>query len=256
MSFFKKITTGYSELWKAIIRPPRDEYEQDDLGHEVTRLGNMMITRTDIELVNDRNLRLQCSFFEPKERVAEQLPCVIYLHGNCSSRVEALPAVPLLLQMNVCLFCLDLSGSGQSDGQYISLGWFEREDVRLVVEYLRKTGRISTIGLWGRSMGAVTALLHGDRDPSIAGMVLDSPFADLTVLAKEIAGSYANVPNFVLSTAIKFIRKTVKKNAMFDIYDLKPIEHVKQCFIPAFFACGLQDTFIQPHHTEDLYNAY
>lgn len=28
------------------------------------------------------------------------------------------------------------------------------------------------IGLWGRSMGAVTALLHGDRDPSIAGMVV------------------------------------------------------------------------------------
>ncbi len=28
-------------------------------------------------------------------------------------------------------------------------------------------------------MGAVTALLHGDRDPSIAGMVLDSPFSEL-----------------------------------------------------------------------------
>jgi hypothetical protein len=28
-------------------------------------------------------------------------------------------------------------------------------------------------------MGAATALLHGDRDPSIAGMVLDSAFADM-----------------------------------------------------------------------------
>ena len=32
----------------------------------------------------------------------------------------------------------------------------------------------------------VTALLHGDRDPSIAGMVLDSPFADLTQLCEEM----------------------------------------------------------------------
>ena len=34
--------------------------------------------------------RLECSHFEPipSERVDERLPCVIYLHGNCSSRLE------------------------------------------------------------------------------------------------------------------------------------------------------------------------
>lgn len=32
-------------------------------------------------------------------------------------------------------------------------------------------GSTSTIGLWGRSMGAVTALLYSQRDPSVAGMV-------------------------------------------------------------------------------------
>jgi hypothetical protein len=28
-------------------------------------------------------------------------------------------------------------------------------------------------------MGAVTALMHADRDPSIAGLVLDGPFSSL-----------------------------------------------------------------------------
>ena len=42
---------------------------------------------------------------------------------------------------------------------------------------------MSTIGLWGRSMGAVTALMHADRDPSIAAMVLDSPFTTLKSVA-------------------------------------------------------------------------
>lgn len=28
-------------------------------------------------------------------------------------------------------------------------------------------------------MGSVTALMHADRDPSIAGLVLDSPFSSL-----------------------------------------------------------------------------
>ena len=35
-------------------------------------------------------------------------------------------------------------------------------------------------------MGAATALLHGDRDMSIAALVLDSAFADLTQLAEEM----------------------------------------------------------------------
>ena len=74
-----------------------------------------------------------------------------------------------------------------SEGEYISLGWHEREDVNLIVEHLRSHRRVSTIGLWGRSMGAVTSLLHADRDPSIAGIVCDSPFSDLKVLINELA---------------------------------------------------------------------
>lgn len=35
-------------------------------------------------------------------------------------------------------------------------------------------------------MGAATALLHGDRDMTIAALVLDSAFADLTQLAEEM----------------------------------------------------------------------
>ena len=45
----------------------------------------------------------------------------------------------------------------------------------------------------GRSMGAVTALMHADRDPSIAGLVLDSPFTSLRTLAEELAKTYAKV---------------------------------------------------------------
>lgn len=58
--------------------------------------------------------------------------------------------------------------------------------VKAVVEHLRKSGEVGAIALWGRSMGAATALLHGDRDMSIAALVLDSAFADLTQLAEEM----------------------------------------------------------------------
>ena len=64
-----------------------------------------------------------------------------------------------------------LQGSGQSDGKYVTLGWREQDDLALAIQHLRALGTVSTIGLWGRSMGAVTALLYSQRDPSIAGVV-------------------------------------------------------------------------------------
>lgn len=32
MSIFSKVTDGYQDLWKAIIRPPREQYQIKDLG--------------------------------------------------------------------------------------------------------------------------------------------------------------------------------------------------------------------------------
>lgn len=61
----------------------------------------------------------------------------------------------------------------------MTFGGNETEDVRCVISYLRNNLRISKIGLWGRSMGAVTALLYAYIDSSICCLVLDSPFCDL-----------------------------------------------------------------------------
>jgi fermentation-respiration switch protein FrsA (DUF1100 family) len=104
-------------------------------------------------------------------------------------------------------------------------------------------------------MGASTALLHAFRDHSIAGLVLDSAFTDLTTVAKEVASQHTKAPGFLLSLVLSSVRKTIKKKANFDIDDLKPIDHT-DCFIPALFATGTSDTFVLPHHTQELYEKY
>ncbi len=42
----------------------------------------------------------------------------------------------LLLPAGITVFALDFSGSGKSEGEYISLGWFERDDVKVVTDHL------------------------------------------------------------------------------------------------------------------------
>ena len=218
--------------------------------------------RIDFELVNDRGLRVVCSKWTPTEqhRQSSTLPCVIYMHGNSSARLEGLNLLALVLSLG-CNFCsFDFSGSGKSDGEYVSLGAFEKDDLKCVIDYLRSEGTTSTIALWGRSMGAATALLHGERDPSIAGMILDSAFASLEMLAEEMVekgrkhGLFA--PGFVVAIAMRFIRSSVLKKAEFDIKELAPIEHADKCYIPALFVAAEGDDFVSPHHTQKIYHQY
>ena len=75
------------------------------------------------------------------------------------------------------MFAFDFAGCGNSDGHYITLGINERDDTEAVVNYLRSDPTVGKLGLWGRSMGAATAILYAKDDPSIAGLVLDSPYS-------------------------------------------------------------------------------
>ena len=237
-----------------------DTFSTNSNSFPFAQIGRRKVTRTDLELLNYRGQRLKCSHFQPSpgDRVAEKLPCVIYLHGNSSSRLEALSCLPLLLKYNITLFSLDLAGSGHSDGEYVSLGYYERDDLAIVVEHLRQSGTVGCIGLWGRSMGAATALLHGDRDPSIAGMVLDSPFTSLRSLAEDLVDVFVgmNLPKWMVSMALNMIRSTIKSKARFDINDLSPISHVDKTYIPSLFVAAEGDTFIRPDHAKKLYTAY
>lgn len=260
MGILSGITDQYEELWKAIIRPPRDKYLVSELGPDFFTLpGNIKVRRDDFDLKNERGLTLKCSRFYPAAQDNnERLPCVVYLHGNCSSRLEALPTITVLLPIRISLIAFDFSGSGHSDGEYVSLGYHEKDDLKTVIKYLRESSHTSRIGLWGRSMGAVTALLYGEEDPSIAGMVLDSPFTDLRVLAEELVGLYIslNIPRFAIAMCLSLIRNSIKIRAQCDINNLSPVMNVDKTFIPAYFVAGKNDSFIRPHHTEELFEKY
>jgi len=105
-------------------------------------------------------------------------------------------------------------------------------------------------------MGAATALLHGHRDPSIAGMVLDSPFSNLKDLSLELVDSNTKIPTLISKIALKFIRSTISEKVGFDLYDVNPIADVESCFIPALFLAGKGDTFVRPKHSETIYEKY
>jgi len=216
--------------------------------------------RTDFEITNGRGQRIQCSHWEPVNRAFDQLPCVVYLHGNSSNRMECIEELPVVLGIGATMFSFDFTGSGNSDGDFVSLGHYEKDDLLAVLDYLHNLKTISGIALWGRSMGAVTALMHASRDPMIQAMILDSAFTDLAKVTEELIDrgreAGAIMPKFVEFLLFQMVRQSVQKAASFDIEQLRPIDDLKNCMIPAIFLAGDLDTLISPTHSQILFQNY
>ncbi|KHN03563.1 hypothetical protein glysoja_004589 [Glycine soja] len=177
---------------------------------------------------NTRGYTLKCSHYLPSPFPEDtSLPCVIYCHGNSGCRADANEAAVILLPSNITVFTLDFSGSGLSDGDYVSLGWHE------------------------------CSLLYGAEDPSIAGMVLDSAFSNLYDLMMELVDVYKiRLPKFTVKMAVQYMRRVIEKKAKFDIMNLNCLQVAPKTFIPVLFGHASDDKFIQPHHSDLISEAY
>lgn len=145
---------GYNLIVNAIIRPPRQFYSSSQLGPEEFAYGGVQFVRRDMILVNHRNLGLTATFWHRRDAPVNKMPCVVYCHGNASSRVEALDILQVvlaagerppserlhagrlrarMLSAGASCFAFDFAGCGHSEGEYISLGWYEHEDLAFVI---------------------------------------------------------------------------------------------------------------------------
>lgn len=62
-----KIEISYSSLWKSIIRPPRDDYTEDQLGEISFLYKERTYTRKDYDILSKEGHIIKASFVEPHE---------------------------------------------------------------------------------------------------------------------------------------------------------------------------------------------
>lgn len=127
--------------------------------------------------------------------------------------MEVLEAI-LPMQVSFCAF--DFSGAGHSEGRFVSFGYYEQEDIAAVVEHLRGEGVRETI-LWGRSMGAVAALMYASRSDGIRAVVADSPFANMKELLRDVINSYVPLPDLITNFIISRLQHSILSLGGFDI---------------------------------------
>jgi hypothetical protein len=102
----------------AMVRPPRREYETQSL---LPKGLAATFTHTELTLQSAGGYTLKGSFWELQ---ASAKTCIVYCHPNSSSRMEVVSSRVLetAAELGCSVACVDFTGTGQSEGDSISLG--------------------------------------------------------------------------------------------------------------------------------------
>lgn len=104
---------------------------------------------------------------------------VILIHGLGGDHVCMAPVAELYLERGWNVITMDQRASGVSKSDKVSFGYFEKLDVKALVDYARKDMASSMVAVHGQSMGAAAAALYGATDhagDNLDALILDSCF--------------------------------------------------------------------------------
>jgi len=239
-----------------VVRPSRvDNYTDFELVFKSETINGKPCLREDIDIKNPKDLKMKSSFYYINDSIPR--PTVIYLHGNGSFRGEGASHAKQLLSNGFNLLVFDYIGCGKSDGTFITLGANEQYDIQPLIDYLKGTKRVTKIFLYGRSMGAATALLYvsGKPDPIVAGVIADSPFAYFSELFKDIASSLG-IPEGFEQIIYPSAVSAIQEKYGFDLKELNPIKGVEKVKLPALFIHALNDGLVLAKHSKMISDVY
>jgi len=101
----------------------------------------------------------------------------VVVHGVGDSLESYLEVAGKLRDRGHAVLLLDLRGHGGSEGNYMTLGGRERDDVRAAMDHLRDAGLANSgLLLMGYSMGAVAVLRAAVGQPDVRAVVAEAPF--------------------------------------------------------------------------------
>jgi pimeloyl-ACP methyl ester carboxylesterase len=147
----------------------------------------------------ESGLRLRGIFIPGGGERAEKC-AVIFCHGLGSTKAQLIDQANFvhLLGHDVLLF--DMRGHGDSEGNFTSLGYFEKQDVLAACKYMEQERKARGIALYGFSMGAVAAALAATEDASVVGIIAESPYDSLENIVAYKAREHYGVPKWPLVT--------------------------------------------------------
>lgn len=182
---------------------------------------------------------------------------VIIAHGYRSDGTEMVPYARYFQDtygFNVLL--PDARGHGQSEGNYVGMGWPDRLDLLLwIQEVIHKNGPDTQIILYGASMGGATVMMaSGEKLPSQVKFIVED--CGFTSAYDIIEYQMSQQMNGSSSTGLmESLTLVAQAKAGYSLKEASAIEQVKKAKIPLLFIHGEKDTFVPPKMLYELFEA-
>lgn len=176
---------------------------------------------------------------------------VVLTHGITWSCYGMVKYAQMFYKRGFNILIYDLRNHGRSGGNNTTYGFYEKEDLKAVVDWAfscLKEGGI--VGTMGESLGAATTLQHAGIDPRISFAIADCSFSEFSeLLAFRLKADY-HLPPFPL---INFANLWVKLLTGMTFSKASPIRYIPKIETPIFFVHGKNDSYIPPKMSIDMY---
>ena len=180
---------------------------------------------------------------------------VLLLHGYTGWKEEMYQFAYWYHEQGFHVLVPDLRCQGESEGDFIGMGWTDHFDCALWVDYILACTPDAQIVLHGQSMGAAAALIMSGSETSadhIAAVVSDSAYTDAYSMFGDKITEWFGLPAFpFVDSACLMLRL----RGGYDLRDVSALEAVKRSKVPTLFIHGDEDKMIAVEMSQELYDA-
>ncbi len=174
---------------------------------------------------------------------------VILFHGYGGDKSQLIDKSDEFITMGYSTFLVDFMGSGGSEGNTTSIGFFEAQQVKTCFDHLKKNGE-KNIHLFGTSMGAAAILkAMKDYSPDPKSIIIECPFGSMyqTVSARfRIMGA----PAFPIAGLLVFWGGTLNG---FWAFKHNPEDYAKSVYCPTLLMYGEKDNRVSRTEIDSIF---
>ena len=175
---------------------------------------------------------------------------VVVCHGYTSSRAKFLPEAAAFRQLGYAVLVLDFSGSGESAGYQVTIGYREAADVVAAAAWVRARTPAAPLVLYGASMGAV-AILRAEAELGLQATlnILECPYGSMLQTARNRFVAM-RVPPWPLANLLVFWGSV--ENGYW-AFDLRGTEYARRVATPTLLMWGEADPRVTRAETDSVF---
>lgn len=178
---------------------------------------------------------------------------VILVHGYKETNQSMKDAAVVFINHGYNVLLPDNRGCGKSEGQWLGMGWLDKEDIKCWINEVAKLTPDPSIIMYGRSMGgATTMMLSGDNPQYVDLYIEECGYTSAYDIFSSELNKRFNLPPFPLMDIGNIIAQF---KAGYNFKEASSVNQVKKCNKPMLFIHGTEDNFVSFSNLDIVYNA-